>query len=88
MGEAVARWEVPHNVRRRTVVAAREFRKAPTHAEAVLWRELRGKQLGVRFRRQQPIGPFVVDFFSPAHRLIVEVDGPVHDAQRAADAER
>ena len=48
-----------------------------------------GRQLeGRRFRRQQPIGRFVVDFFCASERLIVEVDGAIHDQQREADAER
>jgi len=41
-----------------------------------------------KFRRQQVIGPFVVDFFCPEHRLIVEVDGTIHDTQRKHDEER
>ena len=70
------------------VAVARQFRKAPTRADQMLWQALRRDQLGVPVRRQQPIGPFVVDFYIPAGRLVVEVDGPVHDRQQAADAER
>jgi very-short-patch-repair endonuclease len=71
------------------VEAARQFRKAPTPSEAVLWQALRDRQLdGIKFRRQQPIGPFVVDFFAPALRLVVEVDGPIHAAQQEADRQR
>jgi very-short-patch-repair endonuclease len=40
---------------------------------------LRGKQIGLRFRREHPIGPYVVDFYCAAAKLCVEVDGPVHD---------
>jgi very-short-patch-repair endonuclease len=66
-----------------------QFRKEPAASEAILWQALRGKQLdGRKFRRQQPIGPFVVDFFCPSERLIVEVDGPIHDQQRDADHRR
>jgi crossover junction endodeoxyribonuclease RuvC/BirA family biotin operon repressor/biotin-[acetyl-CoA-carboxylase] ligase len=43
---------------------ARELRNRPTNAEAKLWRALRGGQVGVRFLRQHPIGPFIVDFFA------------------------
>ena len=54
-----------------------------------MWNSLRRKRLdGRKFRRQQPIGPFVVDFFCPAERLIVEVDGPIHASQREADRVR
>jgi len=83
------RWHVPEDLRRKMVEIARQFRKNPTPSEEILWQALRGKQLdGVKFRRQQPIGPFVVDFFAPSHRLIVEVDGPIHETQQTADAER
>jgi very-short-patch-repair endonuclease len=71
------------------VEVARRFRKAPTPSEAVLWEALRKRAVeGRRFRRQQPIGPFVVDFFCPSERLIVEVDGPIHESLREVDAER
>jgi very-short-patch-repair endonuclease len=60
-----------------------------TPAEAVLWRELRGERLGgVHFRRQHPVGQVVLDFYCPAARLCIEVDGPVHDGQADADAAR
>lgn len=50
---------------------------------------LRGKKLdGMKFRRQQPIGYFVVDFYSSVRRLVVEVDGPIHESQKEADAAR
>jgi very-short-patch-repair endonuclease len=67
--------------------AARRLRKNPTEAEKRLWSRLRGKQLGgFRFRRQSPIGPYVVDFVCPAAKLVVEVDGGQHS--ETADAER
>ncbi len=69
--------------------AAREQRKNPTKSEKILWKALRGKKLdGVKFRRQQPIGPFIADFYSSAYRLVVEVDGGIHQFQQAEDAER
>jgi very-short-patch-repair endonuclease len=71
------------------VEVAREFRKVPTPSEATLWSLLRDRQIDrVKFRRQQPIGPFVVDFLAPRQRLIVEVDGPVHEFHTKADRER
>jgi len=85
------RWHLPESLRRRSVEAAREFRRGPTPREAIPWNALRGRQLnGVKFRRQQPIGRFVVDFFAREHRLIIEVDGGVHDApdQSLRDRER
>ena len=60
-----------------------------TPAEAVLWRSLRERQLGaLKFRRQHPLGPYIVDFCCPESRLIVEVDGKVHERQREYDAGR
>ena len=50
-----------------------------TLAEVILWQELRGRRLSVRFRRQEPIGPFIVDFVCMPKRLIVEADGDFHD---------
>ena len=52
-------------LRRRMTEIARDFRKEPTKSEAILWQALRGKKLdGIKFRRQQPVGPFVVDFYN------------------------
>ncbi len=81
--------DIPETLRRKMVEVAREFRKNPTPSEAILWQALRGKQLdGVKFRSQQPIGPFVVDFYAPSARLVVEVDGGIHETQQARDRER
>ena len=62
--------------------AARRLRKNLTPAEAVLWQALRNKQLaGLRFRCQHPVGNFILDFYCPACKLVVEVDGKIHDRQ-------
>jgi very-short-patch-repair endonuclease len=69
--------------------AARRLRCDPTPAEVALWVALRDRQLcGVRFRRQHAVGTFVLDFYSTAHRLAIEVDGDVHDQQQERDALR
>jgi very-short-patch-repair endonuclease len=69
--------------------AARAMRRQPTSAEEVLWGALQKKQVaGLKFRRQHPVGRFVLDFYCPAHKLVVEVDGGVHDAQQERDAAR
>ncbi len=71
--------------------AARELRKNQTDAEAVLWACLRDRQLsGLKFRRQHPVANtrYVVDFFCYESSLIVELDGPVHNAQVEGDAIR
>lgn len=74
---------------RRVENAARELRRNPTEAEARLWTALRRRQMGgALFRRQHPVGRFVLDFYCASHRLCVEVDGEVHEAQRERDAER
>jgi len=70
---------------------ARSMRKEMTQAEFRLWPQIRGQKLqGLKFRRQAPIGPFIVDFFCPAHRLIVEIDGGQHfdDETIVADERR
>ena len=62
--------------------AARKLRKNLTPAEAILWQALRNKQLeGLRFRRQHPVGNFILDFYCPACKLVVEIDGKIHDRQ-------
>jgi very-short-patch-repair endonuclease len=61
---------------------AREMRKRPTAAEDALWQKLRRGALdGYHFRRQHAIGRFVFDLYCPERKLIVEVDGPVHDEE-------
>ncbi len=71
------------------VERAREMRRHPTAAEATLWEALRANRLeGWHFRRQQVIQGFVVDFYCHRGSLVVEVDGPIHAQQAAADQER
>jgi very-short-patch-repair endonuclease len=76
------------NMKEKLLAAARISRRTPTASEALLWAALRRNQLGVSFRRQQPIGPFIVDFYCPAQRLIIEVDGKVHEGREERDSER
>jgi very-short-patch-repair endonuclease len=62
-----------------TLAFARDLRRNPTDAEKVLWRELRAKRfIKYKFRRQQPLGPFIVDFVCLQRRLIIEADGGHH----------
>ena len=68
-----------HRMDKRLTEFARHNRKNPTRAEAMLWSDIRGRQLGYKFRRQQPIGPFIVDFVCHEKKLIVELDGWTHD---------
>ena len=83
----MARYRQRHNSLE-TQIAAREMRKEPTPAEEHLWKALRGSALGVRFRRQHPVGRFILDFWCPAARLVIEVDDDIHDLQQERDVER
>jgi very-short-patch-repair endonuclease len=68
---------------------SRELRKAGTSAEELLWDELRNGRLGgIRFRRQHPIDPFVVDFYCAKAKLVIELDGRIHIQQTEEDAAR
>lgn len=83
------RIQVPAETRRKMIEIARHFRKESTHGEKILWNALRGRKLdGIKFRRQQPVGYFVVDFYNSSHRLAIEIDGQIHDLQKEADAAR
>ena len=68
---------------------AHAMRHAPTESEAALFRLLSGKQLGVQFRRQVPLGGrYIADLLAPAARLVVEIDGASHAGRTRADARR
>ena len=70
----------PSNKKRRT-----QLRKNSTEPERRLWQAVRGKQLGFKLRRQQGIGPYIVDFYCAEKKLVIELDGDSHctqDAQR------
>jgi len=74
---------------RRGITRARALRLASTDAERVLWKHLRGRRLGnFKFRRQQPIAGYVVDFVCVDTRLIIELDGGQHSEQTSEDARR
>jgi very-short-patch-repair endonuclease len=62
---------------------ARALRVHATKGESLLWYELRDlKSAGIKFRRQCPIGPYIVDFACLGAKLVVEVDGDLHESQR------
>ncbi len=68
---------------------AKNLRKKSTDAERLLWRYLRAKQSeGVKFRRQQPIGNYVVDFVCFENRIVIEVDGGQHQIEKDKDMKR
>jgi very-short-patch-repair endonuclease len=69
--------------------AARDNRKNPITTERLLWNALRDRQFfGRKFRRQHPVGPFILDFYCVEARLAIEIDGGIHDAQKQADKDR
>ena len=72
-----------------TTPRARNLRRDSTDAERAFWNRVRAKRLsGYKFRRQVPIGPYIVDFVCPVAKLVVELDGGQHQEQTAADHER
>jgi len=71
------------------IKTAKALRKRSTDVEIVLWRHLRAKQMeGLKFRRQQPIGHYIVDFVCFEKKIIIEVDGGQHAVETVRDAER
>ncbi len=74
---------------RESIERARRLRQEQSPPEAVLWSKLRdGRLAGLKFRRQHPVGPYIVDFFNPAARLVIEIDGRIHERHPAKDRER
>jgi very-short-patch-repair endonuclease len=69
---------------------AKDLRRSQSTPEALLWKILRDRRMKVKFRRQMPIGAFIVDFVCVRQRLIVELDGPHHNdpEQKLNDARR
>ena len=64
--------------RLKTIIVAKSLRKEGTNDENILWQKLRNKKLGVKFRRQHPIDMFIVDFYAPSLKLVIELDGSPH----------
>ncbi|TET23924.1 MAG: endonuclease domain-containing protein [Candidatus Stahlbacteria bacterium] len=69
-------------MRNRLYPLAKGLRKNMTQAERKLWKYLKNKQLGVKFRRQYPIDNYIVDFVCLESRLVVEIDGGQHSESR------
>ena len=78
-----------HNRNSRKPIRKR-LRSNLTPAEASLWRALQGSRLGVKFRRQHGVGPYVLDFYCPEARLAIELEGEVHNdpLRREYDGQR
>ncbi len=82
-------WQTSPELWEKLKPIARQMRREPTPAEQKLWQKLRHKQLlGFKFRRQHVIDRFIVDFYCGEGRLVVEVDGGVHQYTEQEDAIR
>src|SRR3990167_9702644 len=71
-----------------TIAKRQRLRALLTKFEYMMWQELRRRKLGFKFRRQFNIGKYIVDFYCHELRLIIEIDGDVHDDQKEYDAYR
>lgn len=69
---------------------ARELRNNSTLSEVLLWKQIKGRKLGIEFHRQVPVDHFIVDFYCHEIQLAIEVDGSIHNTpqQKAKDIER
>ena len=81
-------WSTPPELWEKLQPLARQKRYEPTPAEDALWQQLRRNQIGAHFRRQHTIERFIVDFYCAAIKLVVEVDGGIHDYTQEEDAIR
>ena len=80
--------ETPRETKPR-IARARELRRKMSLPEVLLWSGLRGGRLdGLKFRRQHPIGPYVIDFYCPSAQLAVEVDGWSHATEQRPDEDQ
>ncbi len=72
-----------------SLVKAKALRKDETQAEKILWAKLRNNQLkGYKFRRQHPIGLYIVDFYCHQLKLIIEIDGEYHNTQEQIEKDK
>ena len=85
-----SRWgEIKRSYTQQILEKAKPLRQSQTDAEGLLWHYLRNKQLdGHKFRRQQPIGPYIVDFVCVSRKLVIELDGGQHAEQHTYDKKR
>jgi len=83
------RWHTPPRLWDKLGPAIREMRAQPTLEEDLLWQRLRNRQIaGLKFRRQHAIDRFIADFYCAEAKLVVEVDGEVHERTRERDRAR
>lgn len=77
---------IPYNPKLKEL--ARKLRNNSTLSEVLLWKNIKGKSLGVEFHRQVPILEYIVDFYCHELRLAIEIDGEIHEHQYLEDAQR
>jgi very-short-patch-repair endonuclease len=76
-------------MRRDLIQRARHMRAHPTRPEKIMWQCVRRKQLGgFKFRRQHVMEPYIVDFYCAEKKLVVELDGTIHEATQQAEVDR
>ena len=74
-----------YGAKKETFKKAETLRENMTDAEKILWKRLNKNQLGVRFKSQHPISIFIADFYCHQHKLVVEIDGEIHEQQKEYD---
>jgi very-short-patch-repair endonuclease len=72
----------------RSMASARQLRRRLSLPEMLLWRLLRLSRREIRFRKQHAIGPYVADFYCPAAKMVIEIDGATHNERRDVDERR
>jgi very-short-patch-repair endonuclease len=66
----------------------RELRRESTKTEQILWFQLRNSKLGVKFKRQHSIGGYITDFYCQKYKLIIEIDGEIHNTPKAKEYDK
>ena len=69
--------KIVHNITK-LIERRKDLRNNSTPEEVLLWLRLKNSQLGLKFRRQHSIGGYIVDFYCPSKKLVIEIDGPSH----------
>ena len=78
-----------YNIPDYVIELARELRKRQTTSEKIIWEVVRNRRLqGFKFRRQQPVGRYIVDFLSIEGKLVIEIDGSIHNNTKEYDYEK
>ena len=87
LNKSVAYFNLPYN--KNLILRAKEFRKAGSLPEALLWREIKGRKInGLDFDRQKIIGNYIVDFYCASIATVIEIDDKTHDLKEKYDNKR